>query len=519
MKKIFLIAGAVFSIYSCSRLDDNMSPNAVPDGNVPARQKLAAAETSTFDAQTGDLIELSNFWMNTTAGNNYQWANVYPNESSLNLNSAFRNQLWNNTYLSVANLQAIIDGSSAKSLPLHVAIAKILKANYLHYIVDFYSDAPYFDAFKQQSNLAPKYDKGEAIYMDLIKGINEAIDAIDNTPVNNDNQVKASEDVIFGGTAQIAKWRQFANSIKLRMLLRMSNATDGTVKSFVTSELVKLNSDKVPFATRFVTYNVTINPGYNAGSNQGLNPFFRRYGAVDVSGTDNDTYTQIRVSEHYAKLINGDASKPTVGIVDPRGVKQFIAIDGELVGTPQGNGKIAGASQDDFSALGGNLNRSASNALGGLDNGYLMLASEGNFLLAEAAIVYPQYFSNGKTYFEQGIRDSFTFWGLTSAQAATYITAINGNTHLGWDAAGNKLEPLQYQRLFALANYRPMETYLNYIKTGFPETPLASNAQQPRKPYRLIYPVSEYTGNSSNVPNISAADCFTKNQTTPFWLR
>lgn len=112
----------------------------------------------------------------------------------------------------------------------------------------------------------------------------------------------------------------------------MSNATDGAVKSFVTSELAKLNNDKVPFATRFVTYNVTINPGYNAGSNQGLNPFFRRYGAVDVSGTDNDTYTQIRVSEHYAKLINGDASKPTAGIVDPRGVKQFIAIDGELVG-------------------------------------------------------------------------------------------------------------------------------------------------------------------------------------------
>ena len=45
-----------------------------------------------------------------------------------------------------------------------------------------------------------------------------------------------------------------------------------------------------------------------------------------------------------------------------------------------------------------------------------------------------------KYIFEQGIRDSFTF--LTSAQAATYITAITGNTHLGWDAAGNKLEPL-----------------------------------------------------------------------------
>ena len=51
---------------------------------------------------------------------------------------------------------------------------------------------------------------------------------------------------------------------------------------------------------------MTINPGYN-GSNQGLNPF-RRYGAVDVSGTDNELIHRL-VSEHYAKLINGDASK------------------------------------------------------------------------------------------------------------------------------------------------------------------------------------------------------------------
>ena len=40
-----------------------------------------------------------------------------------------------------------------------------------------------------------------------------------------------------------------------------------------------------------------------------------------------------------------------------------------------------------------------------------------------------------------------------------------------------------------------------------------------RKPYRLIYPVSEYVANSANVPNMVAADAFAINAFTPFWKR
>ena len=73
--------------------------------------------------------------------------------------------------------------------------------------------------------------------------------------------------------------------------------------------------------------------------------------------------------------------------------------------------------------------------------------------------------------------------------------------------------------MVCLANLRSIETFINYSKTGYPSIPLALTAQKPRKPYRLIYPVSEYTGNTANVPQMQNDDAFVKNQYTPFWNR
>jgi hypothetical protein len=87
----------------------------------------------------------------------------------------------------------------------------------------------------------------------------------------------------------------------------------------------------------------------------------------------------------------------------------------------------------------------------------------------------------------------------------------------GWTGAPSKIAAIQQQRLISLANLRQVETYVNFLKTGYPAIPVADNASYTNKPYRLVYPVSEYTGNSSNVPNVSQAQCFTKNALTPFW--
>jgi len=116
------------------------------------------------------------------------------------------------------------------------------------------------------------------------------------------------------------------------------------------------------------------------------------------------------------------------------------------------------------------------------------------------------------------VRSSFVFYGLTDADATAYLAALDPKP-VGWTGAPSKIAAIQYQRLVALNEVKPFETYINYLKTGYPETPLALSATKPNKPYRLVYPQSEYVGNSANVPNVTTNDIFVKNAYTPFWNR
>lgn len=514
MKKILLYAvtaALTLSMTGC-RIDDNIDPNNPLNENLSPRNRITAAETATFSAQSGNMFSLSRIWTNTVAGNYYQYAAPMTAEYQMNITSSSGyGNIWNGNYLALANLAAIIEGKDAEQFPLHVAIAKILMANGMQYIVDFYGDAPYTEAFKQQEILNPKYDKGEDIYKDLVIKINEAIEAINNNPDPASNiAVTGNEDVIFGGDMQ--EWVKYANTIKLRLLLRQSKVTDGAIAQFNQEQLASL------VGASFVDGDVTINPGYTNATEQQLNPLYLNFGAFNFSYTANNNagYRYYKVSDHFAKLMNGDASKPTAGLVDPRGTKIYRAVGGKLVGIQQGQSKPEGTSDGQFSYPGGWMYTAPED--GGSRDGYMMLKSEAELLLAEAAVLYPQYFSGAQSHYTNAVNESFTFLGLTGAQATAYLNGLNTKS-VGWAGSADKMNAIQYQRLVILNNYKPYETYINYLKTGYPETPLALTALYPNKPYRLPYPISETIGNSANVPKFDTAELFVKNQYTPFWNR
>lgn len=508
------MGSVALAMLSCADLDDNISPNMPLDSDVNPALKLNAAEVRTYSAQAAGITRLSSIWTNTYAGNYYYFANPMTVEYSLNINSSTYQSIWNDNFRAIAALQALIDGTGAlESAPMHVAIAKILKANYMHYLVDFYNDIPYTEAFKFSANLSPKYDKGEDVYMGLISEIDDALAIIDE---GNGPEPDGSEDVVFQG--DMDKWVKFANTVKLRMLLRMSNVTDANIVAFRTAEL---NDLKDLGSNDFVDFDVTINPGYSDASSSNLNPLYREYGYTDyTSGAINTNGWRInKAADYYAKFVNGESTL-TSEVNDPRGVKQFRAVSSKVSGIVQGGDKPAESTEANYSFIGWKLYPAKAFQNGGMD-GYMMLASEALLLQAEASVLYPNIFTNlnGASLFEQAVQESFSFYELTSAQAETYLQKISTKPGLGWAVTANKIEAIQNQRLVSLAIIRPMETYLNYLKYNYPNIPLALNAEQPRKPYRLVYPASEYSANSANVPNITTADCFVKNEYTPFWLR
>lgn len=505
MKKILLILSTL-ALVAC-KLDDNIDPNLPRTEDLSPTDLITAAETTSYAAQTGSMLQLSNIWTNTWAGNYYYYAAPMTREYQMDVTSTFYNEIWNSNYLAMANLSQIITSSKAVDYPNHVAIAKVLLANSMQYIVDFYGDAPYTEAFKQQDLLTPKYDKGEDIYHDLVVKLNEAIATLSS---HSGEEVSSSKDVIFGG--DVDEWVKFAKTIKLRILLRQSKVTDATIKTFVDAQLATLAGET------FVDSDVTIQPGYNTGTQAGMNPLYSNYGYYLYDGSRNNSGNRyIMISDHFAKLLRGDSTKPTSGVADPRGTKMYRAVSSTVKGIEQGSVKPANTKEAQYSRLGWIYDKTADGDMSGASSkGYLMTASESELLQAEAAVLYPQYFTDAQGHYNQAVEDSFTFYGISGASA--YLASLDSKS-VGWTGAPNKIAAIQYQRLVCLNLTRPVETYINYLKTGYPDTPLALTATHANKPYRLVYPQSEYVGNSANVPNVTTNDVFVKNNFTPFWNR
>lgn len=95
-----------------------------------------------------------------------------------------------------------------------IAAARILKVYFYHMMTDRWGAIPYSEALKGNDNLTPAYDSQEAIYVDLVKELNEAV-------AQMDGGAGVQGDILFQG--DMDQWALFANSLRARIALRMSD--------------------------------------------------------------------------------------------------------------------------------------------------------------------------------------------------------------------------------------------------------------------------------------------------------
>lgn len=546
MKKLkFLVPILALAFLSCDQyLDVNESPNQLTFDKATPSKLLPGAQVSTYRVQVGSMNQLGNVFMNSWTRNVQSFGNGFDKELQLNLDNGFYASIWDGLFRELKNYQAIIDYPNPDgTYDNYVAAAKICKSFYTQYLVDLYGNVPYSEAWKGNANVTPKYDDDYAIYQSLITQLEEARNLIANAPANVEDI--APYDVMLQG--DMTKWTEFANTVQLRLCLRMSECT-GAKATYRDSKLAAIA------AGPFLSGNVSINPGFSGATADNLTPMISNYFYnTDQSNVQNRTF--IAMSGHAWKSLQSYATTnyPTAGsqeiiagsgvnypnLTDPRSARIFTGgIQGGAVGprraVNQGSSSVDVAGPTTAipgppSRLGalGHINPYdqagifAGTAAGypedffGVD-GFIMTLSESCFLQAEAAVRYPSLFSGGQTLFEQGITDSFLF---RNATIGTYIASINARPNFGWAGTNTqKLHAIMYQKWIALMGINGIESYIDYTRTGFPLTPLSSNATQTRKPYRLVYPVSEYVANSANVPSMSPTDPFALNTLTPFWV-
>lgn len=142
-----------------------------------------------------------------------------------------QNIINNNTDPATAPVVAV-NGSNANQ----IAVSRILKAYRYWCLTDDYGDIPYTGALKGEAQVA--YDNQADIYKDLFKELKEAV-------AQFDGGLAAKGDILYGG--DIAKWKKFANSMRLIMALRISKA-DATLgkaeaASAIAAGVIESNAD------------------------------------------------------------------------------------------------------------------------------------------------------------------------------------------------------------------------------------------------------------------------------------
>ena len=553
----FLAPMFTLLLFSCSDyLDVNQSPNSLFYNQVGPDALLPGAQVSIYRVQIGDnslagsTNQLGNVWMNSWTRNVQSYGSGFDTELQLNLNSGFYNSIWNTTARQLKNFQTIIDyPNETHKYDYFIAAAKICKAYNMQTICDLYGDAPYSEAWKGVLNLTPKYDDDYAIYKDLIKNCEDARNLIDNADSSIAQDI-APFDVMLGGN--MTKWSEFANTVQLRLCLRMSNVT-GAKATYRDAKLAAIAGGP------FLSDNVKINPGFSGANDDQASPAFNNY-AIDAAGSERGNRVFITMTGHAYKSLQsyastnwavGESKEIVAGsgldyanVTDPRSARLFTATPRTSAAAPA-NARRAVTQGASFVTVGapltpagiptvfpglpcrlgvvGNFNQyacapSGENAELAACPGYIMTYSESEFLQAEAAVRYPALFSGAQIHFNNGVTDNFL---MKVAVIGTYLTTINAKPNFGLTASTTlpqKLHAIMYQKWVALMGVNAIQSYIDYVRTGFPITPLSTTATQSRKPYRLIYPASEYTANALNVPIVVTNDCFAINALTPFWV-
>jgi hypothetical protein len=432
-----------------------------------------------------------------------------------------------NTFLLADNFQDIIDKKAAfPNYEYQFGVAKVFKVMCMDYVTALYGDVPYSEAFKNEIK-SPKYDDDKSIIIGLFKELDEA-KAYLNTTNPNVKPLTGKEDIVFGGN--IAKWKQFVNTIELRLLLRLSKTTDPTLVALRTARFTAMNASQ-----NFITTDVTVNPGYFNGVVTQRSPIYRTYGRNEALSDWTSANRANAAGDYIIRLINGnvnDANISSTGVLDPRKAKMFTSVAAGLPGAGTQVGNVQGVFPlTEISRMAtfihGRTGASAEAAdKNGIErNAYLMLAAESYFLQAEA--MQRGYLTGSAlTAFNAGITASFTFYSTTFGTAtvsvinpATYIAAIAGKNGLDYTASSDKINAIITQKYLALAQWSGIELFIDQLRTGFPVTPTPVGASKPTRPNRLIYPSSEYSTNSNNVPNITNDELFTVNAKTPYYLQ
>ena len=198
-------------------------------------------------------------------------------EQTYKIDFSFGDPLWQNSYNVLFDLHQSKIKALGDSNTVLAAANMILSAKIFQELVDLYGNLPYSQAFQSATFPTPAYDDAQSIYNDLMASLDSAVDYMGGV-----SALLSFSKCRYYCTRQPEQWIHFANTLKLRLLIRQSQ-----VAGFDASdEIAKIVSSGGVLADG---ENIAVNPGYTNDVNK-QSPFYADFG-YDPTGNKANTST------------------------------------------------------------------------------------------------------------------------------------------------------------------------------------------------------------------------------------
>ena len=444
------------------------------------------------------------------------WVNV---ENQYVPGSAAISDRWNNFYGFVSQYREIekiyntlsdVDKADRK---IYMIAATTYLYDHTAKVIDLHGDIPFSEAGKLSTNGGdyaksyPKYDKAEDLYKKMLDDLKTFADELNTMTVKNGIQTGfKTQDFILKG--DMAAWKRYVNSLRLRMLSRVSGTSTLSARAKTEIGEILSNTAKYPIVSSNAE-NIQINI-FDLNTNINSKGF--QSGLEDWNGNV--------AGKKMIDLMNSTK--------DPR--QRFIFEPGtEAKGIYEGLDHMA------VSAV--QTEKIASNKMSIYNRstisrnqyfpGILITASEVQLLASEYYLAANDP-TKAKVSYENGVKQSIEFYAklrglsndntvavpaaVTDSETMAYLKAAD----ISWDNNTNKIGLIATQKWLHFNVIQPVENWselrrLDGVSLNFW---VDNSNNQKTPPVRWYYPGSEQTYNTENYSAVKGSDNLT---TRIFW--
>ena len=522
----------------------NTDPNGIPTENVPLEARFNQPITSIYlNYQNRNYEYQLQQNLNADLYSGYL-ANPTPFGGNNNNSTYAMNEGWNETSFKAGELYVMKPISlilQSTQEPDYIAIAKIIRVEGMHRVVDTYGPIPYSKAMQGGSSIP--YDDVKTLYETFIKELGESVDML--TTFVDEGKAKPERlekfDIVCGKDHK--QWIRFANTLRLRLAMRISvvepDLAKQTAEAAVNHKYGVLNEENNDIEVSSPTLQNPLNE-----INYAYNDI--RVGASMLSLLQG--YNDPRLPKYVKPVgwykdkgesmdIKDKEGKPTGNLNKYIGIRQGIIIPDKSNYIMYSTINMPFSKMADLTGDGEQI----TNALP------WMKVAESYFLRAEGALRGWNMGGTAQNFYEKGIKVSFKEFKISDKEylayisddksvAADHVDPFNAENNIKgidkctvkWDEGADKetkLHKIINQKWLAMYP-EGQEAWSEFRRTGYPKLfPVANNfsatvqggIEEGEFVKRLRFPRNDRNTNAAEVENARKLLNGPDNEGTRLW--